>query len=36
LEFPLTVRGYTGRDNASATWNNVPLFLVESSLSPVK
>ena len=36
LEFPLAVRGYTGRDNASATWNNVPLFLVESSLSPVK
>jgi len=36
VEFPLAVKGYTGRDNGFATWNNVRLFLVESSLSRVK
>jgi len=33
---PLAVGGYTGRDNGSATRNNDRLFLVESSLFPVK
>jgi hypothetical protein len=36
VEFPLAAGGYTGRDNGSATWNKDVLFLVESSLAPVK